>query len=168
MMATASSAHTLTEGPTVGAGFGRRQVHAVAACYFVASFAALGLPPYLTQILPELGDGAARWAGLLYVVPTVLAELLAALADLHPHTEPALWSDVRATVQEFADTHGCPPRLSALLAGVPLPAKANLLTRWERKADRDAGYVRLTSPFPLAEHVRDLGARTDAPWSTAG
>nr|WP_305961409.1 hypothetical protein [Streptomyces fulvorobeus] len=25
--------------------FGRRQVRAVAACYFVASFAALGLPP---------------------------------------------------------------------------------------------------------------------------
>lgn len=79
MMATASSAHTLTEGPTVGAGFGRRQVHAVAACYFVASFAALGLPPYLTQILPELGDGAARWAGLLYVVPTVFGALGAPL-----------------------------------------------------------------------------------------
>lgn len=79
MMATASSAHTLTEGPTVGAGFGRRQVHAVAACYFVASFAALGLPPYLTQILPGLGDGAARWAGLLYVVPTVFGALGAPL-----------------------------------------------------------------------------------------
>lgn len=79
MMATASSAHTLTEGPTVGAGFGRRQVHAVAACYFVASFAALGLPPYLTQILLELGDGAARWAGLLYVVPTVFGALGAPL-----------------------------------------------------------------------------------------
>jgi len=39
--------------------FGRRQVHAVAACYFVASFAALGLPPYLTAILPELGDKTA-------------------------------------------------------------------------------------------------------------
>jgi hypothetical protein len=30
---------------------------------------------------------------------------------------------------------------------VPLPAKANLLTRWERKADRAAGYVRLASPL---------------------
>lgn len=54
---------------------GRRQVHAVAGCYFVASFAALGLPPYLTSILPELGEGAARWAGLLYVVPTVFGAL---------------------------------------------------------------------------------------------
>ncbi|WP_407554322.1 MFS transporter [Streptomyces sp. Pv4-95] len=57
----------------------RRQVHAVAGCYFVASFAALGLPPYLTEILPELGDGAARWAGLLYIVPTIFGALGAPL-----------------------------------------------------------------------------------------
>lgn len=63
----------------MAAGFGRRQVHAVAACYFVASFAALGLPPYLTEILPELGDASARWAGLLYVVPTVFGALGAPL-----------------------------------------------------------------------------------------
>ncbi|WP_405775121.1 MFS transporter [Streptomyces sp. NBC_01538] len=55
--------------------FGRGQVHAVAGCYFVASFAALGLPPYLTAILPEFGDHAARWAGVLYVVPTVFGAL---------------------------------------------------------------------------------------------
>ncbi|MFF6785231.1 MFS transporter [Streptomyces sp. NPDC012510] len=59
--------------------FGRRQVHAVAACYFVASFAALGLPPYFTEILPELGDRAARWAGVLYVVPTVFSAIAAPL-----------------------------------------------------------------------------------------
>ncbi|MFE9771672.1 MFS transporter [Streptomyces sp. NPDC005931] len=46
-------------------------MHAVAGCYFVASFAALGLPPFLTEILPELGDPTARWAGVLYIVPTV-------------------------------------------------------------------------------------------------
>ncbi|UUU19790.1 MFS transporter [Streptomyces sp. DSM 40750] len=57
--------------------FGRRQVHAVAACYFVASFAALGLPPYFTEILPELGDRTARWAGVLYVVPTVFSAIAA-------------------------------------------------------------------------------------------
>ncbi|MEV7771146.1 MFS transporter [Kitasatospora sp. NPDC086791] len=60
-------------------GLGRRQVHAVAACYFVASFAALGLPPYLTAILPPLGDPQARWAGLLYIVPTVFSGLGAPL-----------------------------------------------------------------------------------------
>ncbi|MFD4905257.1 MFS transporter [Kitasatospora purpeofusca] len=56
-------------------GLGRRQVHAVAACYFVASFAALGLPPYLTTILPGLGDQQGRWAGVLYIVPTVFSAL---------------------------------------------------------------------------------------------
>ncbi|MEE1787508.1 MFS transporter [Streptomyces sp. SP17BM10] len=60
-------------------GIGRRQVHAVAACYFVASFAALGLPPYLTAILPTLGDAQARWAGVLYIVPTVFSALGAPL-----------------------------------------------------------------------------------------
>ncbi|MER5733505.1 MFS transporter [Streptomyces sp. NPDC002138] len=63
----------------------RRQVHAVAGCYFVASFAALGLPPYLTEILPGLGDATAHWAGVLYVVPTVFgavgAPLWGKLAD---------------------------------------------------------------------------------------
>ncbi|MFI9004244.1 MFS transporter [Streptomyces sp. NPDC053541] len=61
------AARATAEAPALA----RRQVHAVAGCYFVASFAALGLPPFLTAILPELGDPAARWAGVLYVVPTV-------------------------------------------------------------------------------------------------
>ncbi|TXS45224.1 MFS transporter [Streptomyces sp. uw30] len=59
--------------------FGRGQMQAVAGCYFVASFAALGLPPYFTEILPELGDRGARWAGVLYVVPTVFGALGAPL-----------------------------------------------------------------------------------------
>ncbi|NUP44906.1 MAG: MFS transporter, partial [Streptomyces sp.] len=62
-----------------GTAFTRGHVHAVAGCYFVASFAALGLPPYLTEILPELGDRHARWAGVLYVVPTVFGALGAPL-----------------------------------------------------------------------------------------
>ncbi|MEU7136162.1 MFS transporter [Streptomyces sp. NPDC046261] len=61
------------------AGLRTRQIHAVAACYFVASFAALGLPPYLTAILPGLGDREARWAGLLYIVPTVFGAIGAPL-----------------------------------------------------------------------------------------
>ncbi|MFJ3789965.1 MFS transporter [Kitasatospora sp. NPDC090091] len=70
----------LPAGETARAGgLGRRQVHAVAACYFVASFAALGLPPYLTAILPTLGDAQGRWAGVLYIVPTVFSALGAPL-----------------------------------------------------------------------------------------
>ena len=68
-------------------------------------------------------------------------------ADLHPPLEPVLWSAVRQVLRECGAAHGDPPALRALLAGGPLPAKANLLTRWGRKADRDAGYVRITSPL---------------------
>jgi MFS family permease len=66
---------TVLTDPAADGQVARRHVHAIAGCYFVASFAALGLPPYLTQILPELGDPTARWAGLLYVVPTVFSAL---------------------------------------------------------------------------------------------
>lgn len=108
---------------------------------------------------PMTYDARRGWDRVVYcLLVNHVAELLAALADLHPHTEAALWAQVRDTLQSYADRHGCPPRLAALLAGVPLPAKANLLTRWERRADRDAGYVRL--PSPLAEDILSI-----TPWS---
>ncbi|KJS56160.1 transporter [Streptomyces rubellomurinus subsp. indigoferus] len=62
-----------------GVALDRGQVHAIAACYFVASFAALGLPPYLSEILPGLGDRDGHWAGLLYIAPTVFTALGAPL-----------------------------------------------------------------------------------------
>lgn len=51
----------------------------VVACHFVASFAALGLPPFFPDLLPALGDPTARWAGVLYVVPTVCVAVSAPL-----------------------------------------------------------------------------------------
>ncbi|MEV5650550.1 MFS transporter [Nocardia sp. NPDC052254] len=71
---------TATLSPTRSSRrFGRREIYAVTGCYFVASFAALGLPPYFTEILPALGDPTGRWAGLLYIVPSVFAGLGAPL-----------------------------------------------------------------------------------------
>ncbi|MEU5211778.1 IucA/IucC family protein [Streptomyces sp. NPDC020742] len=116
---------------------------------------------------PMTYDAQRGWDRVVYcLLVNHVSEVLAALADLHPDTETELWAQVRRTLQTHADRHGCPPRLAALLAGVPLPAKANLLTRWERKADREAGYVRL--PSPLAEAVLSGAQRTDdtTPWST--
>ncbi|MCZ4121334.1 IucA/IucC family protein [Streptomyces sp. H39-S7] len=118
---------------------------------------------------PMTYDAERGWDRVIYcLLVNHVSELLAALADLHPQTETVLWARVRTVLREYADGHGCPPRLSALLAGVPLPAKANLLTRWERKADREAGYVRL--PSPLAEDVLDDADDADdsdrtEPWS---
>ncbi|GAA1925805.1 IucA/IucC family protein [Streptantibioticus ferralitis] len=97
---------------------------------------------------PMVYDARRGWDRVVYcLLVNHTAELLAALADLHPELEPALWGQVRTVLREFADEQGCPPRLRALLAGVPLPAKANLLTRWARRADREAGYVRVPSPL---------------------
>lgn len=101
---------------------------------------------------PMTYDAQRGWDRVVYCLfVNHLSEMLAALADRHPALEAALWGEVRAVLSEHAAVYGSPPRLSALLAGVPWPAKANLLARWERKADREAGYVRL--PSPLAEDV---------------
>lgn len=116
------------------------------------------LPPEVAG--PLTYDAQRGWDRVVYcLLVNHIAELLAALADLHPRAEAALWGRVRDTLRAYTDRFGCPPRLSALLAGVPLPAKANLLTRWERKADREAGYVRLPSPL-AADVLRDTTGST--------
>ncbi|MFD7829713.1 IucA/IucC family protein [Kitasatospora sp. NPDC059803] len=120
------------------------------------------LPPEVAG--PMTYDAERGWDRVVYcLLVNHVAELLAALADRHPELEGALWQVVRDTLEQYAAGHGRPPRLRALLAGVPLPAKANLLTRWERKADRQAGYVRL--PSPLAGSVLAQASRTSAPLS---
>ncbi|MER5766517.1 IucA/IucC family protein [Streptomyces sp. NPDC001985] len=117
------------------------------------------LPPDVAG--PLAYDARHGWDRVVYcLLVNHIAELLAALADLHPRHEPALWSAVRRTIEEYAESSGRPPRLRALLAGVPLPAKANLLARWDRSADRHAGYVRL--PSPLAEDVLTQVTRAEA------
>ncbi|MFE7766639.1 IucA/IucC family protein [Streptomyces sp. NPDC057438] len=108
------------------------------------------LPPEVAG--PMAYDAGRGWDRVVYcLLVNHVAELLAVLADLHPGTERDLWTEVRAAIRAHAGEAGCPPLLAALLAGAPLPAKTNLLTRWERRADREAGYVRL--PSPLAEDV---------------
>jgi siderophore synthetase component len=104
------------------------------------------LPRYVAE---PLSYGAEQgWTRLAYCLfVNNVGDMLAALADLCPGAEAALWRTVRAVLTEYRDRHGGHPRLDALLAGAPLPAKANLLTRWERSADRRASYVRLPSPL---------------------
>ena len=103
---------------------------------------------------PLTYDAERGWNRVAYcLLVNHTAELLAALADTDPQLEPALWGLVRDHLDACARTAGDPPRLRALLSGVPLPAKANLLLRWSRKADRYATYIPLPSPlgrdFPL-------------------
>jgi siderophore synthetase component len=113
----------------------------------------------LASLLPEVAaamsyDGERGWDRLVYcLVVNNIADMLGALADLRPDLETTLWTALYDVLDRYATEYGCPPQLSALLSGVPLPAKENLLTRWERKRNRDAGYVRLASPFALIGRV---------------
>ncbi|MGI5159207.1 hypothetical protein [Microbispora sp. CA-102843] len=55
-----------------------------------------------------------------------------------------------------ADLNALAP-LTRLLAGAPLPAKANLTVRWARAADREAGYVHVANPLaPPGPHPGPL------------
>ncbi|MEU0966039.1 IucA/IucC family protein [Streptomyces sp. NPDC005917] len=97
---------------------------------------------------PLTYDAERGWNRVAYcLLVNHAAEVLGALADLDPTLEPALWGRLRDHLGAYARTAAEPPRLRALLSGVPLPAKANLLLRWARKADRHATYVPLPSPL---------------------
>ncbi|WP_242901119.1 IucA/IucC family protein [Actinomadura terrae] len=99
------------------------------------------LPARVAEALTYAPDQG--WNRVVYcLLVNHLAETAAAVADLHPSLE--LWRTAR---DHFA-AHDAHPQVRALLAGVPLPAKANLRTRWARSADRVASYV--SAPNPLA------------------
>ncbi|MFF0041702.1 IucA/IucC family protein [Streptomyces mirabilis] len=97
---------------------------------------------------PLTYDTAHGWNRVAYcLLVNHTAEVLGALADTEPGLEPALWGLVRDHLNACSRSLGDPPRLRALLSGVPLPAKANLMLRWSRQADRHATYVPLPSPL---------------------
>ena len=128
------------------------------------------LPGPWAAFLADLPEPVARamtydpergWDRVVYCLfVNHLAEVAAAIADLCPPLERELWRLARHHVARCAGemwpVPGGPARLRALLAGVPLPAKANLRTRWARDADRHAGYIPV--PNPLA----DLDVPADA------
>jgi siderophore synthetase component len=117
-----------------------------------------------TALLAGLPAGVARglaydtrrgWDRVAYcLLVNHLAEIAAAIADRSPAAaacERELWRQARHVLTEAAAEHAWPPELRAVLAGVPLPAKANLRARWARDADRDAGYVAVPNPMRQPE-----------------
>lgn len=87
-------------------------------------------------------DEERGWNRVAYcLVVNHLVEVLAALADIRPDLERELWSALLDRIDGVARRLGGPARLVAVAAGGPLPAKANLLLRWSRQADRHAQYV---------------------------
>jgi siderophore synthetase component len=96
------------------------------------------------QVRAHVGTPRGRgWDRVAYcLLINHVSGLVAALADRDPAAEPALWEavhDVLCEVEPFAE-------LEAALAGEPVPAKTNLLTRWRAAADRDSTYVPLYLP----------------------
>ncbi|MFI1383558.1 IucA/IucC family protein [Embleya sp. NPDC020886] len=117
------------------------------------------LPPSVAE--PMTYTARRGWDRVAYcLLVNNVAEMLAALTDLHPRLEARLWARVRAVLARCSAEHGEPPPLRALLAGAPLPAKGNLLARWERRSDREAQYLRI--PSPLAASIPDGVRRTPA------
>jgi siderophore synthetase component len=109
-----------------------------------------GLKPEVARALGY--DEERGWHRVAYCLfVNHLAEVAAAIADRHPRAaqefEATLWDRAREVLTGFARDHGRPPQLLALLAGVPLPAKANLRLRWARGADREAAYVSVRNPL---------------------
>lgn len=105
-------------------------------------------------------DEAGAWNRIAYCLfVNNLTEFVGTLADLAAGArrfEHELWAIAAEVVAAASADLGHPPRLRALLVGMPLPAKTNLLVRWERDADRDAGYVPFPNPMgrPVARELR--------------
>lgn len=98
-----------------------RHVTAVVACHFTGALAALGLPPYLPRLLPHLGDPQARWAGVLYVLPTAMtavsAPLWGRLADRYGRKRLLLRAQLGLVVAFLAASQvASVPALAAVLA----------------------------------------------------
>jgi siderophore synthetase component len=108
-----------------------------------------GLPPGVARGLAY--DTRRGWDRVAYcLLVNHLAEMAAAIADRcgpGADCERELWRQARQVLTEAAAEHGWPPELRAVLAGVPLPGKANLRVRWYRDADREAGYVPVPNPL---------------------
>lgn len=104
------------------------------------------VPPEVAQKVSY--DASRGWDRVVYcLVVNHLSEVLAAVADVHPDLEAVLWGRLRAALLRWRGEHGDTPQLRALLSGVPLPGKANLLLRWSRQADCAATYVPVINPL---------------------
>lgn len=79
-----------------------------------------------------------------------LCEVIATISNGNHALYLALWGVLRNTLQNYLLQFPNPEanrRIQGLLAGEPLPAKGNLLTRFLRQADRQASYLPLYHPL---------------------
>ncbi|MFC5829993.1 IucA/IucC family protein [Nonomuraea insulae] len=105
-----------------------------------------GLHPEVARALTY--DAERGWARVVYcLLVNHLTEIAAALAGTDDDLLRELWPIAGDVLARQSADLGRPLPMSDLLAGAPLPAKANLGVRWARAADRAAGYVPIANPL---------------------
>ncbi|WP_188192405.1 IucA/IucC family protein [Nonomuraea sp. SYSU D8015] len=105
-----------------------------------------GVHPEVARALTY--DAERGWARVVYcLLVNHLTEIAATVAGPDDALLRELWGIARGLLAKLAADLGWPLPLSDLLAGAPLPAKANLGVRWARAADRAAGYVPIANPL---------------------
>ncbi|MFI7617891.1 IucA/IucC family protein [Nonomuraea terrae] len=105
-----------------------------------------GLDPDVAGALTY--DAERGWGRVVYcLLVNHLTEIAATVAGPDDGLLRDLWRIARDLFARQAAELGRPLPLSDLLAGAPLPAKANLGVRWARAADRAAGYVPIANPL---------------------
>lgn len=111
--------------------------------------AALELDPATLEQLCCSDEGAWTRIGYCLFVNN-LCEVIATISNGNHALYLALWGVLRNTLQNYLLQFPHPEanrRIQGLLAGEPLPAKGNLLTRFLRQADRQASYLPLYHPL---------------------
>jgi siderophore synthetase component len=105
-----------------------------------------GVRPRVAEALTY--DAERGWARVVYcLLVNHLTEIAATVSAGDDELLRELWRTARDVLDDRAEALGRPVPLRDLLAGAPLPAKANLGVRWARAADRTAGYVPIANPL---------------------
>jgi len=98
-----------------------------------------------------LYDQAKCWRRLAYCLfINNIVQAIFCIARREPVLEARLWHQVRLTVQTYL-THNASPlakdKLTDFLAGKAIPNKANLITRFLKRADKEAEYTDFPNPL---------------------
>lgn len=90
----------------------------VVLCHFVAAFTALGLPPYLTEALRSMGGDQSRWAGILYILPTICVAISAPfwgkMADRYGSRKLLIRAQLGLAISYFLTSQANTPLMLAL------------------------------------------------------
>jgi len=98
-----------------------------------------------------LYDQEKCWRRLAYCLfINNIVQAIFCLSRREPVLEARLWHQVRLTVQEYLKQNNnelAKDKLSNLLAGKPIPNKANLITRFLKRPDKEAEYTDFPNPL---------------------